>query len=257
MGRRTHIIQILRDAPEPLSVQEIANAVGIHANTARFHLKSLVDAGLATRETVAGDKPGRPRVVYIGTLPNQTHERAQGYRLLSQMLTNVIAHHQAMSPETMHEVGEEWGRYLTRRPAPFEHIPEEDIYQRVVDKLDALWFAPELPPQTPGVPERCLLFHNCPFIATAVTAPDIVCQLHAGMVNGSLAELNSGYRVARIVPQVEPHLCQAYLDSADQQNPPHVIVDARHLEELDELATSELMARSAALSSGSASSVRV
>ncbi|MDR3068928.1 MAG: helix-turn-helix domain-containing protein, partial [Cellulomonas sp.] len=81
-GRRTHIIQLLRDSREPLSVAEVAEQVGIHINTARFHLESLVYSGLATRETESRAVPGRPRVVYTGTLPNQTHERAQGFRLL-------------------------------------------------------------------------------------------------------------------------------------------------------------------------------
>ncbi|MCL1838772.1 MAG: helix-turn-helix domain-containing protein, partial [Propionibacteriaceae bacterium] len=72
-GRRTHIIQIIRDIKEPMSVQDVADRVGIHVSTARFHLESLVDAGLATRETLSKNKPGRPWVGYLGTLPNQTH----------------------------------------------------------------------------------------------------------------------------------------------------------------------------------------
>ena len=191
---------------------QVAEMVGIHANTARFHLESLVDAGMATREAEASAQPGRRRILYSGTLPNQAHERAQGYRLLAQILTSTIA---AKFPEVgdeMYEVGEQWGSYLTSRPAPFEVLDEEEIDRRVMDKLDALWFAPELC-QTP---RPHLLLHNCPFWESARSAPNVVCRLHVGMINGSLAELRSTQRVVELQPFVRPHLCQAWLGPAEE-----------------------------------------
>jgi len=206
-GRRTHIIQILRDARQPMSVSDIATMVGIHVNTARFHLESLVDAGLATRAPEVRQAPGRRRILYTGTLPNQTHERAQGYRLLAEILTAAIASKYPDVGGDMHEVGAEWGRYLTTKPAPYETFDESDIADRVVDKLDALWFAPEMRRE----PSPEMLLHNCPFIRSAMHAPQVVCQLHAGMINGSLEELRSSYRVTEMWPQEEPHLCRARL----------------------------------------------
>jgi len=209
-GRRTHIIQILRDTRMPLSVQEVADKVGIHVNTARFHLESLVDAGMATRETADRNTPGRPKVVYLGTLPNQTHERAQGYRLLAEILTTAIAQSDAHSGEWLYTVGQEWGRYLTTRLAPFEALEEHEIAARLVDKLDALWFAPELEEPGGGRPPR-LLLHNCPFTAPARQYPNVVCQLHAGMIDASLEEMRSTYRLERLRPQVTRHLCEGCL----------------------------------------------
>jgi predicted ArsR family transcriptional regulator len=206
-GRRTHIIQILRDSKQPLSVAEVAEMVGIHVNTARFHLESLVDAGLATREAEVRSEPGRRRILYKGTLPNQTHERAQGYRLLAEILTAAIATRYPDAGSDMYEVGAEWGSYLTSRPAPNEVFEEDEIANRVVDKLDALWFAPEYRVE----PQPHLLLHNCPFIEQAKNAPHVVCQLHAGMINGSLAELRSNQRVVELDPQVQPHLCRGWL----------------------------------------------
>jgi predicted ArsR family transcriptional regulator len=213
-GRRTHIIQLLRDTREPLSVDKVAELSGIHVNTARFHLESLVDAGLAQRQTEARSAPGRPRVVYSGTLPNQTHERAQGYRLLAEILTTAVAQSNPAAQEWMYQVGHEWGRYLTTRPAPFEDVDEHTIGQRLVDKLDALWFAPEISKADDGPP--CLMLHNCPFLAAAERFPEIVCQLHAGMINGSMDEMRSANRLVELEPQVEPHLCRGTLGPAPQ-----------------------------------------
>ncbi|MDR0783306.1 MAG: hypothetical protein LBE83_06055 [Propionibacteriaceae bacterium] len=210
-GRRTHIIQILRDTKEPISVAEVATMVGIHPNTARFHLESLADAGMANRETAEITGPGRRRVLYSGTLPNQTHERAQGYRLLAQILTSTIVAKFPEVDEEMYEAGLEWGSYLTSRPAPFEVLDEAEIAQRVLNKLDALWFAPEWAPY----PGPHLIFHNCPFMESARSAPGLVCRLHAGMINGALAELRSTQRVARLNPVVAPHLCRAWLEPSE------------------------------------------
>jgi len=208
-GRRTHIIQILRDSREPLSVHEVAEQVSIHVNTARFHLESLVDAGLAERQTEARSAPGRPKIVYAGTLPNQTHERAMGYRLLSEILTTAIAKSDPDAGPWLYHVGREWGRYLTTRPAPFEDITDAEIGQRLVDKLDALWFAPELLVD-PDSPPR-LSLHNCPFYDSAKRYPQVVCLLHAGMINGSLEEMGSSLRLAKLSPQVETHKCMGEL----------------------------------------------
>ena len=212
-GRRTHIIQLLRDTKDPLSVAEVAETVGIHPNTARFHLESLVDAGLATRETAPSAKPGRRRVMYTGTLPNQTHERAQGYRLLSQILAGLIATRFPDMDDVMCEVGRQWGSYLTSRPAPYETLDEAEIGRRVMDKSDALWFAPELQTQ----PGPHLLFHNCPFMESARSAPGIICRLHGGMINGSLTELRSSQRVVKLEASIAPHLCRAWLGPVGDQ----------------------------------------
>jgi len=190
-----------------MSAAEVAEHVGIHVNTARFHLESLVDVGLATRETEARGEPGRRRVMYVGTLPNQTHERAQGYRLLSQFLVaNIALRHPELSPE-MYEVGAQWGHYLTARPDPLDVFSGDDVDQRLVEKLDALWFAPELKQE----PEPHLVLHNCPFMESARQAPDVVCQLHAGMLNGSLEELRSSRRVVELCVEARQHECLAKL----------------------------------------------
>ena len=211
-GRRTHIIQILRDSKEPLSVVQVADMVGIHANTARFHLESLVDAGLATRQSEVSSQPGRRRILYAGNLPNQTPERVQGYRLLAQILTGTIAARSQDGGAAMYEVGYQWGAYATTRPAPFEVLNEEQIDHRVMDKLDTLWFSAEFKQE----PCPCLELHNCPFMDLARSAPGIICRMHVGMINGSLAELRSKQRVVEFHPLMGPALCRGILGPADQ-----------------------------------------
>jgi predicted ArsR family transcriptional regulator len=59
-GRRGEVLRLLRDAGGPMAVAEIAGRLEIHANTARFHLESLVSDGRVERTTADSGSPGRP-----------------------------------------------------------------------------------------------------------------------------------------------------------------------------------------------------
>lgn len=243
-GRRTHVIQLLRDSREPLSVADVAEKVGIHINTARFHLESLVDAGLADRAAQLRTTPGRPKVLYVGTLPNQTHERAQAYRLLADALTTAVAHNLPNATQVMYDLGVTWGKFLTDPPVEGVQLSEDEIMTQLMSKLDALWFAPELAPiqaandpdlpivavtsqgkieagklpaAQPGVLQtrEVMIMHNCPFQTAANRSPEVVCALHAGLINGTLTELGSTRRTLQVTPMVGDHHCAAPISDVD------------------------------------------
>jgi predicted ArsR family transcriptional regulator len=203
-------MQILRDSTEPLSVAEVAAKVGVHLNTARFHLDALVEAGRAERTTQPRPTPGRRPIVYSANLADHAHESAQGYRLLARMLTDAIARQDPNAGPWLYQVGLEWGGYLTTHPAPSERIDEAEVAERLVDKLDALWFAPEVV----DAPTPELVLHNCPFIEQAIANPQVVCELHAGMINGSLAQMGSGQRLVHLYPLCKRTLCRGVLGPA-------------------------------------------
>jgi len=226
-GRRTHIIQLLRDTRTPLSVPQVAEAVGVHVNTARFHLESLVDSGLAQRSQQPRSTPGRPRVLYVGTLPNQTHERAQGYRLLAETLTQTVQKHFPEPSRTLYDVGLMWGHRLAELNMDVPES-ESDRIDLLISKLDALWFAPELVARndagafTSSIDEsewdeakttagkdadHAVIFHHCPFVNVAEQDSTAVCSLHAGLMNGLLDEMGSDQRAVAIHPWVREHQC--------------------------------------------------
>ena len=63
LGRsRADVLDMLRAADGPLGVREVAQRMGLHPNTARFHLEALTETGLAVRETEDRETPGRPRI---------------------------------------------------------------------------------------------------------------------------------------------------------------------------------------------------
>ena len=204
---RTQVLAVLQAAGEPLAVNHIAAQVGLHPNTARFHLDGLVSQGRAKRDTEQRDVPGRPRALYTATADSPRAGR-RSYRLLAEILTSYLATHTKQPNRAALKAGEAWGRFLTDRPAPFRRVDAASATKQLVDTLDEIGFAPEA--VTAGR-ERQILLHHCPFRETAEDHRDVVCAVHLGLMRGMLAELDAPVEAKRLDPFVEPNLCVARL----------------------------------------------
>lgn len=204
---RARVLDLLRDAGSPLGVQEIADRTGLHANTARFHLDALVDAGLAGREPRARAAPGRPSMAYRavdgGGVTGRRH-----YRLLAEMLTSLIAGVMPDPGEAAAEAGREWGRYLTEEPAPFQKVDAGEAVRRLTATLEEIGFAPEA--AADGTQYR-LGLRQCPFREVAENHQDVVCALHLGLMQGALARMRAPVTADRLQPFAEPGLCIAHV----------------------------------------------
>lgn len=152
--RRAAVLDVLRAARSPLGVQEVADQMGLHPNTARFHLDALVDAGLATRASKQRKTPGRPSIAYHA-VPDGGPAGQRRYRLLAEILTSLIAGMMPDPGEAAAEAGREWGRYLTERPAPYQRLDADQAISRLTATLEQTGFAPQAPqaPETPEAPE--------------------------------------------------------------------------------------------------------
>lgn len=213
--RRADVLEVLRSASAPLRVREVARRTGVHANTARFHLDALVDAGLATRQVLARAAPGRPSFGYAaaGQAPAAGHRQ---YRLLAEMLSSLIEGLLPDPGQAAAAAGREWGRYLTERPAPYQRISADKAVSRLLAVLAGIGFAPEAEPDggPQGAPETGssqVWLHRCPFREVAEHRQDVVCQLHLGLMQGVLDQLRAPVTATRIHPFAEPSLCIAEL----------------------------------------------
>jgi len=204
-------LDVLRQARRPLGVAEVAEQVGIHANTARFHLDNLVAEAVAERSLDKPSGPGRPRTVYAPR-PGMDRAGARDYRLLARMLLSQLASAGPGAGEAARQAGRAWGRYLTDRPAPVESVTAKEAIARLTTLLDELGFAPQAQPGA-EVPEVIRLRH-CPFLELAEEYGRIVCPLHLGLIQGALAELGTPVAATALEPFAEPGACLARLERA-------------------------------------------
>ena len=198
---RAHILEALATAPQPLDAAQLAERVGLHPNTVRWHLGVLADAGFVTSSREARSRPGRPRVVF--TPAEAPTEGREDYRLLAAILAGSLSGTET-GAAAAERAGESWGRFLVERPAPFTRLTPGDAADQVVRLLDEHGFEPERE-------NGDVLMRRCPFRDLAEQHGDIVCSVHLGLIRGALAEIGAPVTATRLEPFVEPGLCRARL----------------------------------------------
>jgi predicted ArsR family transcriptional regulator len=204
---RARVLDLLRAAGSPLGVQDVAGRAGLHANTARFHLDALVDAGLAARAPLARSRPGRPSMAYRAVEGGGAAGRRR-YRLLAEMLTSLIAGVLPEPGKAAAEAGREWGSYLTEQPPPYLRLGAGEAVERLTATLEEIGFAPEAVAEGTRYELR---LRQCPFREVAQNHQDVVCSLHLGLMQGALARMRAPVTADRLRPFAEPGLCIAYL----------------------------------------------
>jgi predicted ArsR family transcriptional regulator len=205
---RQRVLQALRRSGRALGVQEVADLVGLHENSVRFHLDRLVEEGAATREAERRAGRGRPRHTYAVTAEPGAHGDRRDYQLLAEILAGAMA----AGPDptaTAISAGQRWGRYLAPEPRPFQQTDEVAAVAEVVRIMGAVGFAPEVEEGDPDVPERELVLHHCPFLEVAGEHPEIVCSVHLGLIQGALEGLRAPVAATGLTPWATPSTCVA------------------------------------------------
>ncbi len=216
---RAKVLGTLQDLRAPATAADVAGRLGIHPNTARFHLDALVASGLAERAREDRRRPGRPQVHYA---PTQSAPQAghRSYRLLAEILTRHLVRHSGHPHADGIQAGEEFGRYLAASsglPGPHDAHPlgPQEAVTAVVETLDGLGF--ESGPLDPDglVTSRATSVEvtNCPFLEVAEGHLEVVCAVHRGIMDGMLAELGAPAVVERLDPLVAPTRCVARFTS--------------------------------------------
>lgn len=181
---RTEVLAALRAQPGPVTPAALAEATGLHPNTAREHLDGLVLDGLARRRRAAPQGRGRPAWRYSAT----TADLAE-YAGLAAALAEVVARTSADPWADAVAAGTAWGRDLGRG-------------DEVVDLLADLRFAPE--PDDDG---RTVRLTRCPLLETARRHPQVVCGVHLGLVRGALEAAGQDPEGTELRPFAEPGAC--------------------------------------------------
>jgi predicted ArsR family transcriptional regulator len=190
--QRQTILEALRGAHQGLDTGQLADRLGLHPNTIRWHLGRLADAGLVQAAPDRRHERGRPRIVHRVTGDGIACGRDE-YRLLATMLVDIVAAADDGATRA-YEAGVRQGR----------HLQQADPDASVVELLDREGFEAE---QHGDEVEMS----RCPFYALAESSPEVICTLHQGIVDGALAESGSDQRVGRLHAFVEPGLCVARL----------------------------------------------
>ncbi|MGH3781777.1 MAG: helix-turn-helix transcriptional regulator [Pseudonocardiaceae bacterium] len=221
---RVHILNLLRGSGTPLDVAQIAAHSALHPNTVRFHLKILVDAGLACCRTDPQGASGRPRLVYTATTDGLGTQHPDHFQLLADILAGYLATSTTIPTGLAEEAGRAFAHRHQRASPPLTGVSADEAVRRVVAMSTELGFEPEL---ARGDQDLQIRLHACPFLPIASKYPGVVCSMHLGLFRGTLAELRAPAAATSLRPFVEPHLCVAHITPSveppsDAENLPSV-----------------------------------
>jgi predicted ArsR family transcriptional regulator len=165
------------------TAHELADSLGLHANTVRLHLDRLREAGLVDVEPGHRGTVGRPTHVYslapgapgLGFDP-------PSYTLLSGLLA-ALAERVGADHEEATEIGRSWGAEAGKRTR------SRSCVKALGAEMSRLGFEPVT--ETSGV-ETDMAFTHCPFRELAEAYPELVCNLHRGITEGIVGEVGGG-----------------------------------------------------------------
>lgn len=208
--RRREVLDHLTAAGAPVGVSGVAQALGVHANTVRFHLQALIEQGRVERVGVTTDRPGRP-TMYFRAVPGMDPGGPRHYQALARVLVGSVA----AGPEPVRhatEAGRRWGRELAAdAPAP---SGRSGPMRRLEGLLDDMGFSPV---RAGSARQPRIGLHHCPFLELAREEPGVICSMHRGLMEGALAEFGSELGVSALDAFAEPDLCVARLAPKDER----------------------------------------
>ncbi len=197
-GRRTLVLQTVRAAVAPLGVADLAERLGVHQNTIRFHLDALERQGRVRRTNEIASRPGRPRVLYESV--REEEPQARNYELLADILLQTLGDGDR-AEEVAARAGYAWGRrHAERSPGD-----PADALARLVGYLDDVGFVPR------RIDAEELELHNCPFREIVSERGELPCTVHAGLMRGALEGWNAGEIAVTLEPFARPGVCRARL----------------------------------------------
>ena len=171
---RSRILRYLHEAGGPVRVAAIAAHLGLNHNGVRRHLAALRDAGLVLEERASPGGPGRPPLEYRPVPDAAARPAATGmYEELTVLLLDL-----RKDRRSARAVGFDRGRRAVAGK------PETGSLDRVAAEMARRGFEPELRQKGRDVD---LVAGRCGMETAAAADPDVVCEIHRGLIEGMLA----------------------------------------------------------------------
>ncbi|SDZ56452.1 helix-turn-helix transcriptional regulator [Herbiconiux ginsengi] len=190
---RQQVLRVLRAAPEPLDASAVAQELGLHVTTARFHLDQLAAAGLVQRRIGTENRRGRPRVLFVTAGPVRDEDAREQ---LIEVLAAALAGRKDADARAS-RAGRRWAETFVS-PDPEDPVPG------LIEVFERLGFDPETDTENDTI-----RLQACPFRGAAREHPEVVCAVHRGLIEQLLDNTEPQ---ARLIPFVEAELCVVTLD---------------------------------------------
>jgi predicted ArsR family transcriptional regulator len=198
---RREIMDHVMSADNPLSVRDVAEHFGLHANAARMHLDKLVKGGLLMVVRRRGKRGGRPANLYGASEEDRELSLPpRSYRLLAEVLAGGMT---GMESDLATRLGDEAFRRgreeALRSSSPLAFLRHDAELEAIAagwsQEVERRGFKARIKAARRNRIEA--IFLTCPFGDFPRTYPGLVCDIHRRLEEGFLSlvgdwELKSG-----------------------------------------------------------------
>ncbi len=200
---QARVLALLQSEGRPMTLAELSEAGDLHPNTLRAHLEGLLDRGYVVRASEPATGRGRPAHRY--TLAGPRPAPAAELTGLAITLAGAVARSSVNPEEDARQAGRAWGHRLAEQHGGTAAPP--------VDALAGMGFDPEPHPAEPGI----VRLTRCPLLEAAREAPNIVCGVHQGLVEGLLEHAGASTEGVDLQPFAEVGACRLLLPSTGER----------------------------------------
>lgn len=185
-----------------MSVEQLAQKLGLQPITVRHHLQSLVESGFIEAVEERAGSVGRPKIFYrlVKEPPLLTYPK-RGYLALNNFLVNTLRTTlgESQAKKILRKAGLDMGENTTKRleseyeirdwtPKMFEQFFIRDYLERMGSE-----------PEIVEINDKKIVYrvHNCLFLEMAIKTPDIICDvLHESFHEGLTKAMNKGMKIS-------------------------------------------------------------
>jgi len=194
---RREIMEHVLHADAPLSVREVADSFGLHANAARMHLDKLVKGGLLRIVRKRGERGGRPAHLYDASGEDvDLSLPPRRYKLLAEVLAGGITDKGDALVSRMGEDAYMRGREeAIADSSPLAFVTRDASLQEIARAWSEEMERRGHKAVLKHLPDRVeATFITCPFGDFSHNYPGLVCEIHRRMEEGFLS-LGGSYRL--------------------------------------------------------------
>jgi len=208
---RERVLRAVADAAGPVTLADLAERLGGHPNTTRQQLDALAVDGLVDARVLQRETRGRPPQAF--TLTDLGRRALGAHPEYAEMLGAFATYlvRRGRPGEEAREVGAIWGAEradaVASRLAAGASAPPGPA-DGLVEVLAMLGFEPERA-RTPA-DEPAVVLRACPLLGLAREHPEVICELHRGLVDGVMRRLGASGGV-ELIPFAEPDGCRVRL----------------------------------------------
>ncbi|MDQ1747096.1 MAG: hypothetical protein QOD07_1359 [Frankiaceae bacterium] len=210
---RRQVYDVVRRAPDPMTREAVAGAVGIGVRLAAFHLDRLAAAGLLTVGFArphgrGGPGAGRPAKRYSASHRDvEVALPPRRYHLVARILAAAVSSSPADAGRKAFAIAAAEGRRVGAAHAAASTARSRSPLVKAAGALESLGYEPRR--------ERGrLCLGNCPFDGVVDIAPSLVCGLNQRLVHGVLEGLGADDRCRAELDGVPPDCCVTVHGSA-------------------------------------------